>query len=117
MGLTKYEKETVINFNDAEKIASLSTAQDWMKRRIKKLAEKYPDDVKIKDENQYHLMVELPAKWIRVSPPRFVSEEQRAAASERLKAYRKKKLTGEIVDETESEGLEDFVDEDDIIEE
>lgn len=88
MGLSKYEKETVINFNDAEKIVYLSTSQDYMKRRIKKLAEEHPNEVKIMSEDQYTVIAELPKKYVRVSPPRFISEEQRIASAERLKKYR-----------------------------
>lgn len=88
MGLSKYEKETVINFNDAEKIVYLSTSQDYMKRRIKKLAEEHPNEVKITSEDQYTIIAELPKKYVKVSPPRFISEEQRIASAERLKKYR-----------------------------
>lgn len=88
MGLTKYEKETVINFNDADKMASISTSQDWMKRRLKRLAEENPNDVQIKSEDEYTLIVKVPKNYIKkISPPRQMSEEQKNAASKRLKDY------------------------------
>lgn len=91
MGLSRYEKETVINFNDEEKIAYLSTSQDAMKRRIRRLAEEHPNEVEITSEDKYTLIAKIPKKYVRVSPPRFVSEEQRIAAAERLKKYREQK--------------------------
>lgn len=95
--LLKSERETVINCNDAEDVAYISTSQEPMKRRLRKLAESHPDDVKITNEDHYTLFVELPKKWIspsRIRPPRQISEEQRLAASERLKKYRMEKFEG-----------------------
>lgn len=86
--MLRCEKETVVNMNDADKILSLSTSQDWMKRRIRKLAESNPEEVKITNEDDYTLFAELPAKWLHIRPPRKVSEEQRLAAAERLRKYR-----------------------------
>ena len=37
MRMTKQEIETVINFNDAEKVAYIQTRQKSMKNRMKKL--------------------------------------------------------------------------------
>lgn len=91
MSLSRYEKETVINYNSEEKVAYISSSQDWMKRRIKHLAEKYPNDVKITSEDEYTVMAEVPKKYIRFGPPRVLSDEQKQAAAERLKNYRKLK--------------------------
>jgi len=89
--LSRYEKETVIIFNDDEKIVHLSTSQDWMKVRLKKMAEEHPEEVKIISENQYTLLVEVPKKYIHIRPPRQLSEEQKNAATERLRKYRENK--------------------------
>lgn len=91
MSLSRYEKETVIGFNDEEKIVYLSTSQDWMKARIRKMAEEHPDDVRIVREDQYTLMAELSKKYVHVRPPRQLTEEQRLAAAERLRQYREEK--------------------------
>ena len=84
-------KVKYVNFNDEEKIAKISTAQDVWKRKIKLLAQEHPDEVKILSEDKYILIADVPKKYIKVRPPRFVSEEQRLAAAERLKSYRKNK--------------------------
>jgi len=87
MGLLKCEKETVILLNDAEKTASISTSQDWMKRRIKKLAQE-DENIKITKEDKYTLFAEVPKKYVRISIPRKLTDEQKIAAAERLKKYR-----------------------------
>lgn len=89
--LNKYERETVINFCDASKTASISTSQEWMKRRIRKLANRKPDDVKIISEDRYTLIAELPRKWVRLQTPPELTEEQRKEIGERLKQYQKRK--------------------------
>lgn len=89
--LNKYERETVINFCDASKTASISTSQEWMKRRIHKLANRKPDDVKIISEDRYTLIAELPRKWVRLQAPPELTEKQRKEIGERLKQYQKRK--------------------------
>ena len=42
MKLTKYEKETIINFNEGEKEASIYTFNASLKRRLAEFARKYP---------------------------------------------------------------------------
>lgn len=89
--LNKYERETVINYCDAFKIASISTSQEWMKRRIRKLAERKPDDVKIISEDRHTLIAEFPRKWLRIQAPPELTQEQRDEMANRLKKYQKNK--------------------------
>jgi nucleoside-triphosphatase THEP1 len=57
--------------------------------KVKKLAETR-EDVVIKAENKDgSILASLPLKFIKISPPRQMSEEQRNQARERLKKYRR----------------------------
>lgn len=90
--LTRYEKETVINFNDAEKIAYISTSQNWMKERLKKLQKEFPNEVKITKEDEYILFATVPKRYIKkIGPGRRMTEEQKKASAERLQDYWKNK--------------------------
>lgn len=83
--------ENVIEWltNDSEVTVTLSQRKYITK--VKKLQEKYPDEVRIVVENKDGSVVaKLPIKYIKISAPRKVSEEQRDQARERLKAYRRK---------------------------
>ena len=61
MGLTKYEQETIINFNEKERLASL-----------------YTHKVRQTSGNRYGGMTfELPKKWVKIAPPRVLSEAQK----------------------------------------
>lgn len=69
-----------------------SDEKKW-KKRIMKLAEEYPEQVKITvypEDNDGCINAWIPAKWIRVKPPvkRNLTDEQRMAMSERLKKAR-----------------------------
>ena len=93
--LTRYEQETIINFNAEEKTASIYTATPAMLRKMNKLLEQRPSEVKLVCENEVSKIFEVPVKWVKVSPPRKVNltYEQKQAAIERgkkLQNYRKK---------------------------
>ena len=81
MGLTRLETETVINFNDAESTAYISTRQQTIKTKMRKLG--VEPDHKQADYECY----EVPKRWIKISPPRRVSEKQREHARQLGKKY------------------------------
>lgn len=80
-----------------------SDERKW-KKRIMKLAEEYPEQVKITvypEDNDGCINAWIPAKWIRVKPPvkRNLTEEQRMAMSERLKKARESGIKDDEEDE------------------
>lgn len=83
---TAYEKETIINFNNAEQNASCYTLNTHKRQMLLNLAEEYPDDVKIISKRDDMVEVTFPKKWVKIRPPRKLTEEQRVNAVERGKA-------------------------------
>lgn len=55
-----YEKETIINFNNAEKAASYYTLNFHKRKELLELAEKYPEQVKIVSDNGEAIEALLP---------------------------------------------------------
>lgn len=56
---------------------------------LKRYAETHDDEVRIIDENEDgSIVAHVPVKWVKVRPPRKVSEEQKAKAAERLANFR-----------------------------
>ena len=108
--LTRYEMETVINFNDAEKIAYVSSSQKRIKEQLRKLAEEHPDEVKITREDAYTIIATMPKYYIKMKPKRFVSEEQKMAAAKRLAEYRAKKANNEVLSDIELADFEELED-------
>ena len=73
-----------------DKIMWVSADQQKVINRIRKLKEQYPDDVTIEIEPQDNdgcIYARMPADWLKISPPltRTMTDEQRQAASERMK--------------------------------
>ena len=80
-----YEKETIINFNNAEKAASYYTLNFHKRKELLEHAEKYPEQVKIVSDNGEAIEASLPKRWIKIRPPRELTDEQRARLSEQGK--------------------------------
>ncbi len=71
MKLSNIEKETVINFNEAERAASVYTHNTALKRQLLELCQTHPEQVRQTADNGWGgLTFELPKKWLKVSPPR-----------------------------------------------
>lgn len=89
--LTSYERETIINFNEEEKIASVYTYNKALRNKLNKLVGVNPDIHVIRSSDEMSEF-EVPKSWIKVSPPKQVnlSDEQRAAIAARLQASRNK---------------------------
>lgn len=79
MRLTNFEKETVVNFNEAERTASIYTSNEALKRQLLELCRSRPDQVRqTADNGRGGPTFEMPKKWLKVSPPRVLSPAQRA---------------------------------------
>ena len=89
------EKETYINFNDAEPDALLCTYNAAWLRKMDDLSRDNPCVQRRKRTEGYGEYV-FPKKWVKVSKPREVSEENRRKAKERFEAYRKAKADADL---------------------
>lgn len=90
--LSNYERETIINFNEAEKTASVYTYNRKLQNKLNKLVGVNPD-ISVHRQDEESITYIVPKKWIKVSPPRQVNytDEQKAVMAERLAAARNKK--------------------------
>lgn len=78
MKLTKYEQETIILFNEKDAVASVYTYNIGLQNTLRGLCESHPAQVKQTDDNQNGaLTFALPKKWIKIAPPRVLSEAQK----------------------------------------
>lgn len=101
--------ENVIEWLRDEKRATLSLSQRRTISRVKQLAEQYPDECQIVAENRDgSVCAHVPVSWVKISPPREVSETQREASRRNMQALRSKRVTsthnpGQISTETTPE--------------
>ena len=81
--------ENCVEFLNNKKTMTVSfCSQKWI-TKIKKLSQSNPDDVEIIAENKDgSICARLPIKYLKISTPRKVSDEQRQKASERFKKLR-----------------------------
>ncbi len=71
MKLSNIEKETIINFNEAERTASVYTHNAALKERLLELCQTHPEQVRQTAANAWGgLTFELPKKWLKIMPPR-----------------------------------------------
>ena len=80
--LSKYEKETIINWNEAENLASIYTFNASLKRRLAEFSRKYPLLCRLErstPEGSVTYVLDKSRLSIRFIPP--YSEERKAAAS------------------------------------
>lgn len=85
------EQETSINIDYIDKVTYVYSTNYNMVRKLYKLKEENPDDVTVVFDNCFGMEVTVPTKWIKITPPRKMSEEQKQAAAERLKSAKEKK--------------------------
>ena len=85
--------ETNVNFVDVDNMVSATVFLKKHMNQLHKLAESHPDEVKIikeAKENDGMMLAHLPKKYVKVSfgepmPKKVMTEEQKAAAAERMK--------------------------------
>lgn len=87
MNLTRYEQETIINFNEEEKTASVYTHNGPLRRRLEQMAQERP---KKTCHDGQAVEYYLPKSWIKIRPPRVASEAQKAAAMAALQKAKNK---------------------------
>lgn len=82
--------ENVIDWIRDSKYATVTFSQGRYITKIKKLAEKYPDECEIVAENKDgSIMAHIPVKWILISNrSRDLSEEERQVIADRLRNTR-----------------------------
>ncbi len=84
MKLTRYEQETIINFNAGDQTATIYTRDPVVMRQLDALVTEYPDIFKCVGETDIDKTYEMPKSRISYRKPRHLSEKQRNAARERM---------------------------------
>lgn len=87
---TRLERETTITYNEEEQTAQVWTCSPVTMRKLDKLCEELPDKYRcvMVDAAANARRYEMPKKLVKFAKPveRVMTDEQKAAASERMKA-------------------------------
>ena len=84
MELTKYEMETIYNYNQEEPLASCYTMDKALIRRLDALAEKHNENTVVRSDEGVREYT-FPKKWIKVRAPKELSDEQRENMAKRAR--------------------------------
>lgn len=85
MKLTRYEQETIINFNAGEQTATVYTRDPVVMRQLDALVTEYPDIFKCVGKTDIDKTYELPKSLVSYRKPRKLTDEQREQARFRIK--------------------------------
>lgn len=90
--VSKYEQETIITYNAAEKQVSVYTADPNVMKKLDEMVEKYPDHYKTEkptDSYSKSYIIES-KKLISFRAPKILTEEQKEELRKRFDVVRKK---------------------------
>lgn len=90
MSMSRYEQETIINFNAGGRTATVYTRDRAIMRRFDALVAEHPDLYRVISCTDTDKTYEMPKSYISYRKPRKLSEEQREAGRERIKLINRK---------------------------
>ena len=82
--LTKYEMETMVNYNAAEQTATVYTRDKSVMRRLNRLVADYPDTYKLINQTDIDKTYSMPKTYVNYRKPRVLSDKQREQARQRM---------------------------------
>ena len=90
------ERENAVEWIQGQDIVTATFQNNRYQSKIRRLAEKFPDEDRIMEENQDgSILCQFPLRYLKINNPnRVMTEEQREAARERILNYHKSKEAG-----------------------
>ena len=81
------EQETIINIrpNQVEERVNVYTSMYTTLVQLWKLYEENPDEMTVVNDDKYGTEFSIPRRWIKIKPPRKVTEEQKTKMLENFK--------------------------------
>ena len=80
--------ENVIEWLTGQDKAALTLGQDKYINRVKRFAKKHPDKMDYVENDDCSIFAHVPLSWIKITPPRELTDEQKADAAVRLSRIR-----------------------------
>ena len=91
--LTRYEQETIINYNAGEQTATVYTRDKAVMRKLDMLVGNFPDIYKLVEQDEVSKTYSFPKSYVSYRKPRAVSTEQRERARQvMIKRNREKEV-------------------------
>jgi len=85
MKLSRYEQETIVNYNAGEQTAALYTRDKAVMRKLDMLVADFPGTYKLTGQDGISKTYSFPKSYVSYRKPRKLDREQRELARERMK--------------------------------
>ena len=85
MKLSRYEQETIVNYNAGEQTAALYTRDRAVMRKLDTLVADFPGTYKLTGQDGISKTYSFPKSYVSYRKPRKLDREQRELARERMK--------------------------------
>ena len=85
MKLSRYEQETIVNYNTGEQTATLYTRDKAVMRKLDTLVADFPDTYKLTGQDEVSKTYSFPKAYVSYRRPRKISDEQRLQAKNRMR--------------------------------
>ena len=87
MKLTRYEQETIINFNAQDQTATLYTRDKAVMRKLDALVIAFPEVYKLVDETVIDKTYSMPKSCVNYRKPRKLDDKYRELKRTQMKQY------------------------------
>ena len=84
MKLSRYEQESILDYNAGEQTATLYTRDKAVMRKLDTLVADYPDTYKLTGQDEVFKTYSFPKSLVSYRKPRTVSTEQRERARQMM---------------------------------
>ncbi len=84
MKLSRYEQESILNYNAGEHTATLYTRDKAVMRKLDMLVADFPDTYKLTGQDEVSKTYSFPKSFIGYRKPRAVNTEQRERARQMM---------------------------------
>lgn len=84
MKLSRYEEESILNYNVGEQTATFYTRDKAVMRKVDTLVAEFPDTYKLMKQDEVSKSYSFPKSYVSYCKPRAVSTEQRERARQMM---------------------------------
>ena len=91
MKLSRYEQETIVNYNAGEQTSTVYTRDKTVMRKLDTLVADFPDTYNLLGQDEVSKTYSLPKSYVSYRKPRAVSTEQKEQARQMMIAKNKER--------------------------
>lgn len=89
--LSRYEQETIINYNAGEQMATVYTRDKAVMRKLDRLVAEFPDIYKMTGDSGIDKTYLMPKSYVNYRKPKKLNKEQREQARRKMIEINSKK--------------------------